>query len=137
MKKKKKFYKKRPKKQEKELPSISRNITEKAINDHSIFFIGIICILAAIALVLVNFYKNLEERQEISEERTKVIKELNFWNKEVIEKPEFRDGYFSLSLIYYQLGDLENLLINLEKAMEIDPNFEKGKELKGILEDNF
>ena len=134
MAKKKKFFKKK-KAQEihKKLPSNSRRIPEKLINDHSIFFLGIVIIIIASIFVAYDFYQNFKNQDVVFSEREKIINDLNFWNKKVIEKPNYRDGYFSLSLIYYQLGDYDNSLVNLEKALNIDPNFEKGKELQLIL----
>jgi tetratricopeptide (TPR) repeat protein len=134
MAKNKKFYKKIPGKKIK-LPSNSRIITEKLINDHVVFFLGTVFIIAATVLVLFDFYSNFKKQEIIFSERKRIVNDLNFWNKEVIEKPNYRDGYFSLSLIYYQLGDNKNSWENLSKAMDIDPNFENGKELKRILED--
>lgn len=137
MAKKKKFYKKKQKKeQKKKLPSNSRNITEKIINDHSIFFFGVVCITLAIIFISYDFYNNFKKQEVVYLERGKIIDDLNYWNREVIEKPNYRDGYFSLAIIYYQLGDFNSSLENLDKAMNIDPNFEKGKELKEIIGDN-
>lgn len=137
MAKKRKFYKRKQKKVEKKkLPSNSRTITDKLINDHSVFFIGIACITIAIILVSYDFYNNLLRQDTVYEARGKIIGDLNYWNREVIEKPNYRDGYFSLSLIYYQLGDYKNSIENLNKAMNIDPNFSKGKQLKKIIEES-
>jgi len=137
MAKKKKFFKKKKTgKINKKLPSNSRSITEKLINDHSVFFLGILLIILASIFVAYDFYQNFKNQDVSLLERQKVVDDLNFWNKSVIEKPNYRDGYFSLSLIYYQLGDYENSLLNLEKAMDIDPNFEKGKELEKLLISN-
>ena len=137
MPKKKKFYKKKHKKDvKKELPKNSRIITEKLINDHSIFFLGIVIIIIAIIFLSFDFYNNFKKQEIIASQRSEVIKDLNFWNREVIEKPNYRDGYFSLSLIYYQLGDYKNSIDNLDKAMNIDPNFEEGKKLLEILKEN-
>jgi len=133
MKNNNKFFKKNSSKKNK-LPSNYRIFTEKLINDHTVFFLGAIIIILATALVLFDFYSNFKKQEIIFTERKEIVNDLNFWNKEVIEKPNYRDGYFSLSIIYYQLGDYDNSQKNLNKAMDIDPNFENGKALLKILE---
>ena len=134
MAKKRKFYKKKQRKADSnKLPSNSRTITDKLVNDHSVFFIGITCIAIAIVLVSYDFYNNLIKQEAVYEARGKVIEDLNFWNREVIEKPNYRDGYFNLALIYFQLGDIKNSSLNLEKALSLDPNFEEGKSFREIL----
>ena len=136
MKKKKLFKKKKTKEVENKLPSNSRTIPEKLINDHSIFFLGIAVIILASIFIAYDFYLNFKNQQVVLSKREKVIEDLNFWNKKVIERPNYRDGYFSLSLIYYQLGDYKNSLYNLDKALNIDPNFTEGKELQKLLNSN-
>lgn len=136
MAKRKKFYKKKEvKAKKKELPRNSRIITDKLISDHSVFLVGALCIVLAIIFVSYDFFNNFKKQENVIAERENVVKDLNFWNKEVLEKPNYRDGYFKLSLLYYQLGDYRNSIETLDKVMSIDPNFEKGKELKKIIEE--
>jgi len=135
--KKKKFYKKEKSKEiKKELPSNSRSIPEKIISDHLVFAVGLTCIVLAIVLVSLSLYSNYQEKLQLSGERARIQKELDFWKGRAAEKPSYRDAYFSLALLYYQIKDFKNSSENLEKAMEIDPNFEEGRELRVILENN-
>lgn len=136
MAKKKKFYKKaKPKEESKKLPRNYRIITEKIHSDHVVFSVGIICVLIALVVVSFDLYSNYKLQRELKAEKVKVVKDLAYWQKQVGEKPSFRDGYFSLAVIYYQLKDFKNSSENLEMAMSIDPNFEKGKELRMLLEE--
>lgn len=132
MSKKKKFYKK-TKIKKKELPKNSRTITEKLVNDHSMFLLGLVGIICAIVIVSYDLHRSYSYHSDILRERSDVVSSLNFWNREVIDKPDYRDGYFSLSLIYYQLGDIDRSIENLDKSLEIDPNFERGNEFRKYL----
>jgi tetratricopeptide (TPR) repeat protein len=137
MAKKRRFYKKtKPKEAVKELPSNSRIIPEKFVSDHLVFFIGFICILLAILIVSLDLYTNYKEQRQLAYQKVKVDQDLKFWQNEVKENPDYRDGYFSLALLYYQLKDIKNASRNLDKAMNIDPNFEQGKQLREILTNN-
>lgn len=136
MAKKRKFYRKKKIEEAKELPKNSRSFTENLASDHLVFFIGIACILLAILVVSVDLYSNYKLQKELASEKMKVAKGLTFWQKEIEDKPNYRDAYFSLAIIYYQLKDFKNSSQYLEKAMIIDPNFEKGKELRNLLTSN-
>lgn len=135
MKKKKKFYKKAKPKEKKKLPKNYRFITDKFLSDHLVFFVGIFLIVMATIVVSFDLYKNYNEEKQYAMEKNSVAGNLSYWEKVTSEKPNYRDGYFSLALIYFQLKDFNKSSENLEKAMSLDPNFEKGKELKKILED--
>jgi tetratricopeptide (TPR) repeat protein len=137
MAKKKKFYKKaKPKEIPQKLPSNSRSIPEKLMSDHLVFIVGFVCISLAILIVGLNLYNNYQKYEALSGEKARIKSEIAFWNSEVEKKPGFRDGYFSLALLHYQLKDFNKSEEFLNYAMEIDPNFEKGKELEVILENN-
>lgn len=137
MEKKKKFYKKaKPKEEKKILPSNFRRITEVIHSDHLVFLTGFVCLLAAIVVVSLDLSSNYKLSRELDQEKRNSASNLAYWQNQVNEKPNYRDAYFSLALIYYQIKDFKNSQENLEKAMSLDPNFEKGEELQGIL-DNY
>lgn len=137
MTKRKKFFKKaKTKEEKKKIPRKYRGITEKIHSDHTVFFTGLIFITIAIIAVGLDLYSNYSTRKQLQAEKIKVTRELDYWEKEIREKPNFRDGYFSLALIYYQLKDFKTSSGYLDKAMALDPSFEKGKELRVLLEEN-
>jgi len=135
MAKKKKFYKKaKPKEQKKKLPINFRKITEVIHSDHLVFVTGLACLIVAIIVVGVDLDSNYELSKQFEREKRESASNLVFWQNEANEKPNYRDAYFSLALIYYQIKDFEKSSENLTKAMSLDPNFDKGKELEVILE---
>ena len=130
---KKKFYKKKTVKEENKFPSNSRFIPEKMLNDHVIFFAGILCILIAILVVSFDLYINYKEQRRLSDENIKILNDLVFWQNVAEERPDYRDAYFNLALLNYQLKDFDKASENLKKALSFDPNFEQGRELETIL----
>ena len=54
------------------------------------------------------------------------------WEEIVRQYPDFRDAYLKLSQLYFQLYQNEKVKENLEKALEIDPNFEPAKEMEKL-----
>ena len=55
------------------------------------------------------------------------------WEKIVEEKPNYRDAYLQLTDLYYRLCENEKAKDYLEKAIELDPNFEAAQELKTLI----
>lgn len=112
-----------------QLPSISRFFTEWRM-----IIIVISVFLALLLLVLGVVYMNtLRDLRDLQQKRAGVQKELVFWKKVVEKHADYRDGFIQVSLLQYQLGDLENAKISLNKALKLDPNSEKGRELEKIL----
>lgn len=69
----------------------------------------------------------------LNNEKIKVLNELVFWQKEIGERPNYRDAYFKLALLNYQLKDFDKANEYLKKTLSLDPNFEKGRELEKLL----
>lgn len=66
----------------------------------------------------------------------KDIKQLiSAWEKIIEEKPGYRDGYLQLAYLHYKIYENEKAKEYLQKALELDPNYEPAKELERILEE--
>lgn len=55
------------------------------------------------------------------------------WEKILEEKPDYRDGWLQLTILHYKLYEDEKAKKCLEKALELDPNFEPAKKLENII----
>lgn len=62
-----------------------------------------------------------------------IASEISKWRKIVLDKPDYRDGYFRLAVSYYQIFDEEMAKRNILKTLELDPNFEPAKLLLTLL----
>lgn len=67
--------------------------------------------------------------QNPEEIRKKIVK----WEQIVSDFPSFREGYLYLSYYYFKLGQKGIAEEYLQKALEIDPNYEPAKELRRSL----
>lgn len=72
----------------------------------------------------------LRWQEKKPEEVEKLIAE---WEAIISEKPDYRDGYLQLALLHYKLYENEKAKEYLQKALELDPNFEPTKELEKFL----
>jgi len=62
-----------------------------------------------------------------------IKKLINGW-EEILEKyPDYRDGYLQLAYLYYKTYQDEKAKENLAKALDLDPNFPLGKEIKNLI----
>ena len=63
----------------------------------------------------------------------KICQEISFWEEVIKEKPDYRDAYFQLAILYYQINQKEETAKYLQKALELDPNFRPAKKLEKLL----
>jgi len=62
------------------------------------------------------------------------LKELNDLAKTSIQGESAQKVYYVIALVNQQLKNTDEVIKNLEKALEFAPNSELGKQIKGILE---
>lgn len=55
------------------------------------------------------------------------------WEKIVEEKPNYRDGYLQLAILHYKLYKNDKAKEYLNKALDLDPNYEPARELEEII----
>jgi len=77
-------------------------------------------------------FGQLWQRMRISNPED-VRKLIEAWEKIVAERPDYRDGYLQLALLHYKLYENKKADEYLQKALELDPNFEPARELERIL----
>ncbi len=77
--------------------------------------------------------KELNKVQTTLSEPGKIDEEISYWEREVKIKPDYRDGHLQLAVRYYQLYKIEEAKLALEKAFQLDPNFETTKKLREII----
>lgn len=115
-----------------QFPNIFLKFTEVPKKIILSIFVSLILLLSIIIVVL--DIKNLLVKKEVLErDREKVIEQIGYWKSVVEKRKDYRDGYFQLSVLSYQIGKKDEAKVYLEKVMQIDPNFKEGRELEKIL----
>lgn len=100
----------------------------------AIFFIALTLIFVILNVLSgINVLKNYKLRSEALNERQNIISKVKYWENIVDSYKDYRDGYFTLAILYYELKDFEKANNNLKKTLELDPNFEQGISLERIL----
>ncbi|OGH38900.1 MAG: hypothetical protein A3B44_04100 [Candidatus Levybacteria bacterium RIFCSPLOWO2_01_FULL_38_21] len=91
-------------------------------------------ILGAIVIVGADSYKNYRQNKKLGEERKNIESQIKFWESVNKRYPGFRDSYFQLALLEYQLKDFDKTRTYLKEALRLDPNFREGVKLRDILD---
>lgn len=86
-----------------------------------------------IMLVISNLDSNLKKREQLQKERTAIQQDAEFWQDVTQKYPNYRDAFFRVAVLEYQLGNIEKARLNLQKALKLDPNFIKGREFEKVL----
>ena len=77
--------------------------------------------------------KVLEKIRNLEEEPEKIKDEIKNWEEILKEKPGHRDIYFRIAILNWQIYREKEALEAVNKALELDPNFEPAKNFKKLL----
>lgn len=110
-------------------PKIYRVITETWLQA------GILSIvlLVIIGLMLRGLYQHMHQKQALEQKRAVIQKEIAYWQEIIRKYQDYRDGYFKLALLEYQLGNTQAVELYVEKAKTLDPNFAEADKLGSML----
>lgn len=114
-------------------PSISRFIPE-FIHSSNPFYLKIVAVsfisgflLMAISMKGYQLINTVQEIRSAHAQRVHLSEELNYWQSVTQDHSGYRDAYFKVALLAYQLGDKEKARKNLIEALAIDPTFKEGR----------
>lgn len=78
-------------------------------------------------------YELFSKRQQLELQRQQISSEIEFWNQKTKDYKSFKDAYYKIALLEYQLGNSQIAKAYVKKALSIDPFFEEAKKLEKIL----
>lgn len=67
--------------------------------------------------------------RKASAQESYIREERTYWEDVVKRHPGYRDAYFKLAILSFQLGEREKAKEYLQEVFLIDPNFEEGRKL--------
>jgi len=95
----------------------------------------VILLLAGIGVFSFKAYENFNKTQQISLQRQKIQEKINFWQSIANKYEGYKDAYFQMAVLDYQLGNFQKAKQENLRALILDPNFEDAKKLDLILAD--
>lgn len=96
------------------------------------FIVSFLTTFLGVALTLqgISVQKSLQSLENIKNERTQIEKEVIYWEDVVKDHKGYRDAYFKLALLEFQLGNKDKAKTYTEKTLEIDPNYAPAREFR-------
>ncbi len=113
-------------------PRIHRFITEY----WKICFISFVSgvVLLSILVESLALTHTIQAVETLKQERITITQEINHLQKIVNQYAGYRDAYVRLAALEYQIGDKDSAKASVQKALELDPNFEGTKVLGAKIE---
>lgn len=94
--------------------------------------ISLLCTLLILGIFYLSreVYIHYQENNVLLNQRGKISGEIMYWEQVVNKYTDYRDGYFKLAVLYYQMNNLEKSKENLQNSLKIDPNYAPGRKLE-------
>ncbi len=113
-------------------PSIPRDFPETLfslrITQPVVYALALSLVLVfTIHIILSDIQKNRAALLSLRQEKTVLLQKREIWKKNIEKYKGYRDGYFQLALLEYQLGNVKEAREYTTQALAIDPNFYQGK----------
>lgn len=122
-----------------QLPNISRIITESKlklpayhITKQWLLYLKLTTVILAGLLVIwlgIQVGVQIAGLLKVSSQRQLIQAKRDTWEDIAQKYPTYRDAYFQVALLSYQLGDSNTQLEYLQKTLAIDPNFAPAKNM--------
>lgn len=119
-----------------EFPRIPRVITEDIVSVRTLFLLKLLIISLVSATLVMQIVReaaslpqNAAQAQIVQENRQKLAAEIAHWKKVADQYTGYRDIYYKIAMLSYAKGDLTEAKLYLQKALEVDPNFDAGRVL--------
>jgi tetratricopeptide (TPR) repeat protein len=93
-----------------------------------------VVLTAGIAFFSIKVYQNYQAITQISRQRQQIQGKINFWQSIADKYEGYKDAYFQMAILDYQLGNFQKAKLENQKALILDPNFEDAKNLKNVLD---
>jgi tetratricopeptide (TPR) repeat protein len=98
-----------------------------------VFVIFVILIFATTILIYFDYQKSSKLKDAIYR-REKIQNQINFWQSVLQKYPGYKDAYFRIAFLQYQIKDFSGAKENVKKALLLDPNYTDAKKLDAMLD---
>ncbi len=119
-------------------PKIYRFITEKikgARRELRLLAIGSVFGVLIVLILLSGTYlaASLKTKSQMERQKQTILSQISYWKQIVAKQEGYRDGYFMLAVLEYQIKNLDKSKEYLRKVLTIDPNFTPGLDFEKVL----
>jgi len=96
-------------------------------------FVVIVILTVGITIFGAKVYQNYQQIAKISLQRQQIQSKINFWQSIADKYDGFKDAYFQMAILDYNLGNFKKAKLENVKALTLDPNFNDAKNLEEVL----
>ncbi|MEK7160215.1 MAG: hypothetical protein AAB702_01930 [Patescibacteria group bacterium] len=93
-----------------------------------------VLLLVGISALAIKLYQEVNVYSKTISQRETLQGKINFWDSFTQKYDGFKDAYFQIALLEYQLGNFEKARQYNKKALLLDPGFKDAKNLEVLLE---
>jgi len=92
-------------------------------------------LVTAVLVLILSFdlLSSLQKQKEINFEKEKIRSEIKLWEDLSQKYPNYSEAYFQLAILNYKLGEFKSAKYYVDKALYLNPDFEKARNLKETL----
>lgn len=119
-----------------EFPRIPRFITEDVVSVRTLFLFKLLLISIVSVMLVMQIIRevaalpiNAAQAQLVQENRHKITAEIAHWKKIADQYTGYRDVYYKIAVLEYRQGNVVEAKKYIQKALEVDPNFDAGRVL--------
>lgn len=99
-----------------------------------VILVLIILLLVGSSILIIKLYQQVNLYSSITTKRQNLENKIIFWKSFTQKYDGYKDAYFQIAFLQYQLGNFEKARENNKKALLLDPGFEDAKNLQVLLE---
>lgn len=93
-----------------------------------------VSLLIGVSVLAIKLYKEVLFYSKITNQRQVLQEKINFWQSFRQNYDGYKDAYFQIALLEYQLGNFQIAKEYNKQALLLDPGFEDAKNLRVLLE---
>ncbi|PIT89024.1 MAG: hypothetical protein COU27_02560 [Candidatus Levybacteria bacterium CG10_big_fil_rev_8_21_14_0_10_36_7] len=116
----------------KSIDKIKLGFNKKMVKKNLLIFFLFFLFLTSIFLAYCSF-EIYQLYNRVDADYKKGINSLSYWEAVVEKHPNYTDAYYKLALEAFKIKKFDKAAEYLDKALFLDPNFEKAKDLKALI----
>lgn len=86
-----------------------------------------------IFFLIFDLFSNMQKQKEVKFQREKIESEITLWENIASKFTNYKEAYYRLAVLEYELGNIDKAKLYLNKSLYIDPNLDKARNFQKIL----
>jgi len=100
----------------------------------AVLLVIIVALISGIVFFSLRTYQYYTEVQRIVVQRQELQGRINFWQSIADKYAGYKDAYFQMAVLDYNLGNFGKAKLENKKALTLDPNFIDAQKLEAVLD---